>query len=61
MRSQEHQKIRKKPPKKHKVPVKRRATRLRKGDDKGLTENAAVLPESIQPMQSEKSLRRSGK
>jgi hypothetical protein len=46
---------------KHQVPVKRRATRLRKGDDKGLTENAAVLPESIHPRQSEASLRRSVK
>jgi hypothetical protein len=31
---------------KQQVPVKRRATRLRKGDDKGLTEYADVLPES---------------
>jgi hypothetical protein len=46
---------------KHQVPVKRLATRLRKGDDKGLTEDAAVLPESIQPRQSETSLRRSVK
>jgi hypothetical protein len=44
MRSQEHQKIRKKShQEKHQVPVERRATRLRKGDDKGLTEDAAVL------------------
>jgi hypothetical protein len=46
---------------KHQVPVKRRATLLRKGDDKGLTEDAAVLPESIQPRQSETSLRKSVK
>jgi hypothetical protein len=41
----------------HQVPVKRRATRLRKRDDKGLTEDAAVLPESIQLRQSETSLK----
>jgi hypothetical protein len=49
------------PRKKHQVPVKRRATRLRKGDDKGLNEDAAVLPEFIQPRQSETSFRRSVK
>jgi hypothetical protein len=38
---------------KHQVPVKRQATRLTKGDDKGLTEDVVVLPESIQPRQSE--------
>jgi hypothetical protein len=32
-----------------------------KGDDKGLTEDAVVLPESMQPRQSETSLRRSVK
>jgi hypothetical protein len=32
---------------KHQVAVKKRKTLLRKGDDKGLTEDAAVLPESI--------------
>jgi hypothetical protein len=37
------------------------ATRLRKGDDKGLTEYTNVLPESIQPSQSKTSLRRSVK
>jgi hypothetical protein len=46
---------------KHQVPVKRRTTWLRKGYDKGLTEDAVVLPESIQPRQSETSLRRSVK
>jgi hypothetical protein len=46
---------------KHQVPVKRWATRLIKGDGKGLTEDAAVLPESIQPKQSGASLRRSVK
>jgi hypothetical protein len=46
---------------KHQVPVKRRATWLRKRDDKRLTEDAAVLPESIQPRKSETSLRRSVK
>jgi hypothetical protein len=62
MRSHEHQKIRgKSHQEKHQVPVKRRATRLRKEDDKGLTENEAVLPESIQPRQSETSLKRSVK
>jgi hypothetical protein len=43
------------------VPNKRRAARLRKRDDKGLTEGADVLPESIQPRQSETSMRRSVK
>jgi hypothetical protein len=62
MRSQEHQKIRKKShQEKHQVPVKKRATWLIKGDDKGLTEDAVLLPESIQPRQSETSLRRSVK
>jgi hypothetical protein len=62
MRSQEHLKIRENANKeKHQVPVKRRATRLRKGDDKGLTEDAVVLPESLQPRQSETSFRRSVK
>jgi hypothetical protein len=37
------------------------ATRLRKGYDKGLTEDEVVLPESIQPRQSKTSLRRSVK
>jgi hypothetical protein len=59
MRSQEHQKIREiATKKKHQLPVKRRATRLRKGDDKGLTDDAPLLPESIQPRQSEMSLTR---
>jgi hypothetical protein len=46
---------------KHQVPVKRRATRLRKGDDTGLTEDAVVLPESIQPRQLETIIKRSVK
>jgi hypothetical protein len=46
---------------KHQVPVKRRAARLRKGDDKGLIEDAAVSPEYIQPRESETSLKRSVK
>jgi hypothetical protein len=57
MRSQEHQKTSGKcHQEKHQVPVKRRTTQLRKGDDKELTEDAVVLPEYIQPWQSEKSL-----
>jgi hypothetical protein len=46
---------------KQQVPVKRRVTRLEKGDDKGLIEDAAVLPESIHQRQSKMSLRRSVK
>jgi hypothetical protein len=46
---------------KHQLPVKRRATRLRKGDVKGLTEDAVVILESTHARQSETSLRRSVK
>jgi hypothetical protein len=45
----------------HQVPVKRQATRLKKGDGQGLTENAVVLPKSIHPKQSQTSLIRSFK
>jgi hypothetical protein len=44
MRFQEHQKIRKTATKKSN---NYRSARLRKGDGKGLTEDAAVLPEPI--------------
>jgi hypothetical protein len=58
MRSQEHEKIREKC---HQVPANRGATLLRKGYDKGLTEDIAVLPESTQQRQSETSIIRSVK
>jgi hypothetical protein len=62
MRSQEHQKIMKTATKKI---TKYRSSDgphgSKKGNDKGLTEDDAVLPESIKPRQSETSLRRSVK
>jgi hypothetical protein len=62
MRSQEHQKIRKNATKKStKYRTRGGQHGLEKGDDKRLTEDAVVLPESIQPRQSETSLRRSVK
>jgi hypothetical protein len=61
MRSQEHQKIRKTAAKKSTKHRSRGGQRLRKGDDKRKAEDAAILPEYIQPRQSEVSLRMSVK
>jgi hypothetical protein len=62
MRSQEHQKIRNNATKKSTKYRSRGGLHgSEKGDNKGLTEHAVLLPESIEPRQSETSLRRSVK
>jgi hypothetical protein len=62
MRSHEHQKIRILPPKKAPISTGQEAgNTAQEGDDKGLTDDVVVLPMSMQPRQSETSLRRSVK